>query len=226
MSLRWIIFVCLCVSVLSTSAAIAETRYVSDQLVITLREGMGNQYRVIKTLKTDTPMEVLSEKGRYLFVKLADGSEGYVLKQYIAKKMPTTLRVKKLSAEVEQLRQQQEQQQQLTQKTQAESAMLRQQLSEANSSLTLNEELLKNTKAELSDLQMKAENVLLIDQERQRLKGELSAATKELEQLRQDNKAMLNTAMIKWFVAGGGVLFIGWVAGKFSRKKKRSLGSF
>ncbi len=226
MSLRRIIIACVCVTVLSAGVASADTRYVSDQLVITLREGMSNQYRVIRALKTDTAIEVLSEQDNYLYVQLADGTKGYVLKQYIVKKTPNSLRIKQLSGDVEVLQNTKAKQTQLAEQTQSELVVLRQQLTEAKNALTINEELLNNTQSELSDLQMKAENVVLIDQERQRLKTELSAATTEVESLRQDNNAMLKTAMIKWFLAGAGVLFFGWVAGKFSRKKKRGLGSF
>lgn len=226
MSLRWIMIACACVSVLSAGIASADTRYVSDQLVITLREGMSNQYRVIRTLKTDTAMEVLSEQDNYLYVQLDDGTKGYVLKQYIVKKVPNTLRIKQLSEEVDALQAAKTQQTQLAAENSAELLALRQQLAETKNALTITEEVLSNTKGELSDLQMKAENVVLIDQERQRLKTELSAAIDELESLRQDNNEMLKTAMIKWFVAGAGVLFVGWVAGKFSRKKKRGIGSY
>lgn len=226
MSLRWMMIVCACITVFSAGAVSADTRYVSDQLVITLREGMGNQYRVIKTLKTDTAMEVLSEQDKYLYVQLDDGTKGYVLKQYIINKVPNALRVKQLSEEVAALQTAKAKQTQLAERAQSEMLALQQQLTESRSALNLNEDLLNNTKNELSDLQMKAENVVLIDQERQRLKTELNAANTELESLRQDNNEMLKTAMIKWFVAGGGVLFVGWVAGKFSRKKKRGIGSF
>ncbi|MDY0190976.1 MAG: TIGR04211 family SH3 domain-containing protein [Desulfuromonas sp.] len=226
MRLGWIMIVVACGAVLSAGVASADTRYVSDQLVITLREGMSNKYRVIKTLKTDTAMEVLAEQDNYLYVQLTDGTKGYVLKQYISKKTPNSQRVKQLVDELAALQASQSQQAQLTEQVQSEAAMLRNQLNEANSALTLNEELLNNTKNELNELQIKAENVVLIDEERQRLKTELSAVNDELESLRHDNNEMLKTAMIKWFVAGAGVLFVGWVAGKFSRKKKRGLGSY
>ncbi|OQY20461.1 MAG: hypothetical protein B6I36_00810 [Desulfobacteraceae bacterium 4572_35.1] len=200
---------------LTSAVAAPDTRYVSDQLVITLREGMGNQFRVIRTLKTDTSMEVLSAQGQYLYVKLSDGTQGYVLKQYVSRATPKSFTIKRLQNELAQLQPQLKGQNEL-----------QQQLVEAKKTVAMTEQLLESTKVELKDLQVKAENVMLIDEERQRLKEELGAANGELTQLRNDNAAMLKTAMIKWFVAGGGVLFLGWVAGKFSRKKKRGLGSF
>jgi SH3 domain protein len=171
-------------------------------------------------------MEVLAEQDNYLYVQLDDGTKGYVLKQYIVQKIPNTLRIKQLSGELATLQASKNKQAQLTEQAQSEAVALRNQLNEANSALTLNEELLNNSKNALNELQIKAENVVLIDEERQRLKSELSAVADELVSLRHDNNEMLKTAMIKWFVAGAGVLFVGWVAGKFSRKKKRGLGSY
>lgn len=226
MKIRWMIIGLTFASVLSATVACADTRYVTDQLVITMREGMGNQYRVIKTLRTDTSMEVLSEQGKYLYVRVNDGTEGYVLVQYISKKTPKTVSIAQLRDEVAVLKKRLVAQDQAVATAQGGAANLQQQFSETSQALKISEDLLETTKVELLDLQLKAENVVMIDEERQLVKKELSVAREELERLRQDNDAMLKTAMIKWFLAGGGVLFLGWIAGKFSRKKKRGLGSF
>ena len=66
----------------------AETQYVSDQLIITLREGKGNEYKIIKTLKAGTPLEIIEENERYLKVRTESGSEGWVLKQYVTEETP------------------------------------------------------------------------------------------------------------------------------------------
>ena len=216
----------ICASTLYAAVACADTRYVTDQLVITMREGMGNKYRVIKTLRTDTSMEVLAVQGKYLHIRVKDGTEGYVLVQYISKKIPKTVLIAQLRDEVAALKKQQQEQDRVVATAQGGAATLQQQFSEVSQALTISEDLLETTKVELLDLQLRAENVVMIDEERQLVKKELSVAREELEFLRQDNNVMLNTAMIKWFLAGGSVLFLGWVAGKFSRKKKRGLGSF
>ena len=231
MKIRWtrivltlLVLTILIVSVTTTFAA--DKRYVSDQLVITLREGMGNKFRVITTIKTDTPMEVLSAQDNYLYVRLDDGKQGYVLKRYVAKKTPKTTTIATLRKEIAALEAKLAIQLDSASDSKNEVTTLQQQLLETANALQVSEDLLKTTQEQLSDLQVKAENVVLIDEDRQRLKKSMSVANKELEALRHDNAAILKTAMIKWFLAGGGVLFLGWIAGKFSRKKKRGLGSF
>lgn len=226
MPLRLIIVVTSCVLLFSAGVACADTRYVVDQLVITLRAGMGNQFKVLTTLKTDASMEVLSEQDNYLYVRIADGTEGYVLQQYVTKKSPRSLIIKQLRNQVQILTDELAHQTEVANSAKSEAESLSQKLNQAIKELENNEEMLATSNAALTDLQLKSENVVMIDTERLSLKQQLAEANTDLERLRQDNNAMLKTAMIKWFVAGGGVMFFGWVAGKFSRKKKRSLGSF
>ncbi|MGD8711810.1 MAG: hypothetical protein PVG50_03130, partial [Thiohalophilus sp.] len=52
----------LILALLATAAPIANAaqyQYVSDQLIITLRNGKGNTYQILKTLPTGTRLEVL-----------------------------------------------------------------------------------------------------------------------------------------------------------------------
>ncbi|MDY0292096.1 MAG: TIGR04211 family SH3 domain-containing protein [Desulfuromonadaceae bacterium] len=188
----------------------ADTRYVADQLVITLREGMGNEYRVKRTIKTDTRMEVLEEQGRYLRVRLNDGTEGYVLTQYVSTQRPKSQIIKELEAEVEGLRSQTE--------AQADAVADAEQM---RAEVELLQQRVQRKEEELVEIRELSDNALMLDEERKRLKLELDAAQEELNMLREENRTILSTASTKWFLAGGGTLFVGWVMGKLSRRKKR-----
>jgi len=94
----------------TVGSAREDMRYVSDMLILCLRAGPGNEYKVIRTLQTDTPLEELEEDELYLKVKTDEGEEGWVLKQYITSKTPKPViiaalkrDVKKLKATVEKL---------------------------------------------------------------------------------------------------------------------------
>ena len=204
----------------------AETRYVSDQLVITVREGMGNQYRVTQTIATDTPVEVLDEQGRYLRVRLENGVEGYVLKQYISRSLPKTSVIAKLKQDIAGLEKKMSERHGSVTTLSESNAELEEALIQTRRELEQTQQTLEQTQKQYAELQNKAENTVLIDKERQRLKKDFAELSQKTQQLEEQNAEVLNTAMIKWFVAGAGVLFVGWVAGKFSRKKRRSLGGF
>lgn len=190
--------------------ALADTRYVADQLIITLREGMGNEYRVLRSLKTDTPMEVLEEQGRYLRVRLDDGTEGYVLKQYISSKRPKSQRIEELRAEVERL----------TSEVKEQADVLAE-AEQARAEVELLQQQLRAKAQELDEIRELSDNALMLDKERKRLQRELSEAREELTKLQKENRTILSTVSVKWFLAGGGTLFAGWIMGKLSRRKKR-----
>lgn len=202
--------VCMLTLAVFSQWAAAETRYVADQLVITLREGMGNEYRVLRTLRTDTPLEVLEEQGRYLHVRLDDGTEGYVLKQYVSSKRPKSQRINELEAEVERLTTQV-----------AEHAEVVAEAEQARAEVELLQKQLHAKEEELAEIRELSDNALMLDKERKRLQRELDAAQKELNKLQKENRTMLSTVSVKWFLAGGGTLLAGWIMGKLSRRKKR-----
>ena len=225
----WFVFV-------FTGVAVAETLYVTDQLVITVRRGKSAQHAVIKTVKTGTPLEVLeSEKGEpYLKVRLQSGEEGYVLGQYLSNKTPKPLIISRLQKEVGQLRNKLEEverkRDQLADdlKTiQAETSGKEEELSSYASGL---ETELSRTKQDLQSLKEKhdtlldkSKKIMEISSERDSLLENNRQLTSEVRLLRDEKSSLMRSGMIKWFLAGGGVFFFGWLIGKISRKKKQGL---
>ena len=61
--------------------AMAETRYVSDRLEIQMRAGKGTQFRILRSLPSGTPLEILEvdKQNQYSRVRAPDGVEGWVL---------------------------------------------------------------------------------------------------------------------------------------------------
>ena len=98
-TLKFIIFLL----VLFTGVASADTQYVSDELVITLREGMGSEFKIVRMLKTGAPLEVIEESELYLKVRTKSGLEGWVLKQYVTGEIPKTEIISGLEKKIDQL---------------------------------------------------------------------------------------------------------------------------
>jgi len=219
-----------------TGVAVAETLYVVDQLVITVRRGKSTQHEIIKTVKTGTPLEVLeSVKGEpYVKVRLPSGEKGYVLGQYLSNKTPKPVIIARLQKDVEQLQNKLEEverkRDQLADdlKTiQAETSSKEEKLSSYTSGL---ETELSGTKQELQSLKEKydilldkSKKVVEISTERDTLLENNRSLTSEVRLLRDEKSRQMRSGMIKWFLAGGGVFFFGWLIGKISRKKKQGL---
>ena len=71
-------------ALLTANAVAAEqTRYVSDQLEIPMRSGKSNDYRILKMVKSGTPVTVLQEEDSNSLIKIEGGQQGWVLSRYL-----------------------------------------------------------------------------------------------------------------------------------------------
>lgn len=204
------------------STLAGETRYVRDELVITVRAGQGTRYRVLTTIRTDTQVEVLERQGRYVRVRTPDGTEGWCLAQYLTPEKPKQWRIdklqkqataqkKKIAALQEQLQGVQQQRQQWQQQ--------KTQLQEQLQALQQQNQQLKQKYQQLKD---KSADVVALDQRYQDLQSRFEKLQQHAQRLEKENSSMLKQAMLKWFLAGAGVLLLGWFLGRGSGKKRSS----
>lgn len=200
--------------------ALAKKQYVTDQLVLTLRETVDPNSAVLGHLNTDAAVEILAEEGDFARVSSEIGT-GYVRRHFLTATPPKQITIDRLERQVTTLNQQLEaytaggegQQQEL------------EQLRQDNRQL---ETALAEAQGQLTELQGKYEQILansgeLLEIIRQR--DQLLETTAQLEAeataLREENTSLLKTGIIKWFLAGAGTLCFGWLLGKISRKQRR-----
>ncbi len=188
------------------AVAAEEIYYVSDQLVITLRAGQGDEFRIIKTLRSGTPVEVLEEGEAFAHIRVADGTEGWVRKQYLQDKPTAQVSLDQLSARFK--------------RTQAENRQLGQQLNALkNKHAALDKEhkrLVKDSKAlrkENIHLNQLAQQPLRLEKENQSLKAESVRIKQENERLRSENAGHRESTAQTWFMYGAAVLLLGILAG-------------
>jgi len=218
--------------IITTSVSVyADTQYVSDNLIITMRTGTGDEYKIIRTLKTGTPVEVIEETDQYYKVETEDGEEGWVLKRYITAETPKTIIISRLKDDIIKLKDSIE-------KVNRERGAIKKELQSADSShkdvvRELEESLKKkndqtsNITKELQEMTNKynklaedSDNVVVIVGERDMLNEENARLSADRNNLLRENERLSRRNNIFWFLAGGGVFFTGWIIGKISRKKK------
>ncbi len=215
----------------SLPLAYGATQYVSDNLIITMREGMGNEYKIIKTLKSGTPVEVIEEMGDYYRVRTGDGKEGWVLKRFIETETPKPIiiaglqkKIERLNKDIETLKNEKTSLNQQLQETRKDSGVqsreLEDQLGEKEKEIAALKVQLDAVNNQYKALAEASKDVVKIVGERDVLKQDNARLTSERAELLQENKKLVERNMIFWFLAGGGVFFVGWIAGKVSRKKK------
>lgn len=197
-------------------AAMADTRYVDDQLIVTLRSGEGNNFQILRALPSGTPLDLLQTDGQYAQVKTQDGLVGWMLAQYLTDQpiardrlAAATTKLAQLDSENQQLKQQ------LATLTsnQTHSAATQQQLSSANAKLQKELDHLKDVAAR--PMELAKDNADM----HQRLQ-ELDLQT---HVLKEENAALRDRTNRDWFLAGAGVLLLGLIIGIIlPRLRKRS----
>ena len=209
----------------------ADTRYVGDQLIITLRQGKSTKHKILKTLETGTPVEIIEEGSSYYKVRTSDGTEGYVLRQYISSNPPKSLRIDELEIENSALLKKNDDLEKSKNALEVQIKEIQEKYDNKFSSLTAKSAEIKQDLDQAVDneriitekyntLVAHSENIIEIVKERDQLLQKNKKLTANVKELQKKNEKFADSRMIKWFLAGGGVFFFGWIIGKISRKKR------
>jgi len=217
---------------IAAGSAQADTRYVTDQLIIILRSAADDAAPSLKSLTTDTALEVLEDGGDYLKVRAADGQEGYVKARYVTSDTPKSVVIAKLTGERDRLLQEVATQKARIKELQTGSAAgtaeLEQTVDELKKQLAESRKAGETAASELAALQKKytileqsSGNVLQVVAEREKLQGENERLSGEVETLQGENTWLMQITIAKWALTGAGILFAGWLMGKASRTRRR-----
>lgn len=195
----------------------AETRYISDRLILVLRAEPSDQAEAIARLSSDEAIEVLSESGRFVKVRTKDGTVGFLKAQYLTTKLPKSFTIDTLKKRIDSLEQKLKKTSDLAQ----ESEELAAEISLLQTQLDTEIKKQKELKQRYDHLAQNSAKLLDIIRERDLLKTKNQQLSIETERLRDDNEHLLTKGIIKWFLAGAGVLMVGWIMGKASRRRSR-----
>ena len=214
------------------TVATAETRYVADSLLITVRELPDGSSTRIKNIVTNTQFEVLEESGEYLKIRLEDGREGYVKERYTSADTPKPVLIEKLTVENDKLKKQysdltsslnEKESSSLNKQKELKTELdgLKKALAEQTTTKAQLEADLAKLNKEYTTLKTNADNVVQIVNESEKFRADNERMLIDSEALQNENAMLLRTAVIKWVLTGAGILFIGWIMGKVSRNKRR-----
>jgi SH3 domain protein len=210
----------LLVLLLLAASAHAQTRYVSDRLVVELRRGPSTEYLILRNLEAGTAVQVLEDAGAgYSRVRVPDqGTEGFILTRFLT---PEPIARDKLAAAERGLA-----------SAKARVTELEQQVSTLTAELGGTKTDLAQTRAnhdrvskDLADLRTAAANVVETRDQNESLKQRLIQREREVDELTATNTRLSRQERQNWFIVGAGVLFGGIVIGLIApslRRKRRS----
>lgn len=204
----------------SGSSLLAETRYVKPSSEVVVRRGQGNDYKIIAMVKDGMSVEFLEEGDSYAKVRLANGKEGWMLKRFLSTDPPLEEIVTLLRSEKEEIEQKANE---VAQQLEDISSTLAQTETELITALTEKNQIMTNYQV----LQRDTADVIQIKTDLLQTTKDNESLMRELSSLKQENNNLKKNTAIKWFLAGGGVLFIGILrenAQPVSKKKIITLG--
>lgn len=200
-----------------------KTIYVNDYIDITLRASPGNDHKVIGMLSSGTSLELKGAQEGWSFVVPLEGpfegKEGWVLTRYTTPSKPKSLRVDELLKENEELKAQIED---YTRKIND----LSQELSSVKSELETTKAALQKAETEYNNLRAEAADFLKLKGEYEELKEKFSKINQNYEKISLENDRLQKAQNIKWFLAGSGVFFAGWLIGTVTSRRRNRRFSF
>ncbi len=199
-----LIFLITTVTPLTVSAA--KTLYVSDELFINMRSGKGNGFKIIKIIKSGTPLTVLAKDSGYTLVRTPKGVKGWVLSRFLSKTPSARNLLAQAQKDVAEMRQKY-----ASMKSELENLKQeRDSLSRSETALLTNKEKLNK---ELTRLRKIAARPMQLEEENNQLRNDLVKIEAENHLLKQEYQTLEDNTDQEWFITGAGVLFGGMLLG-------------
>lgn len=202
------------------TTAVAETRYVTDQIVVALRPEQNDTVKPLESLPTGAAVELLEDLGPFLKVRTEGGNTGFVRSRYFVTAPPRSG-----GGGVAALREQLAGER----KKSSELAAEVQRLKEMPAASAGGSAELDAARAELAAVNAKYQQLLSNTDDLPGILREQESLKAEAARLAAENTALRsrvgsnngNGSSLQWFLAGGAVFLVGWLAGKGSRQKRR-----
>jgi len=217
-------FLISCVLILSGNA-MAETRYVSDTLEITMRSGKGTSFGITRMLRSGTPVKVLAtdKKTGYTQVRTNSGKEGWVLSRFLMKGQAARDRLSTAEKNLAELELE-------NRKLTTTMTSLKEEKGTLESSLSTLEGESRGVSQELAEIRRTASSALAIDSENKDLKGRMVSLERQLQTVQQENETLKDRTARDWFMVGAAVVLLGIIVGliipKIRFRKKSSWDTF
>lgn len=194
----------------------AQQIYVSDVQEITVRTGPSLDNKVIQMVKSGSRIEKIRDEGEWAMVRTDTGKEGWVLKRYLSPEAPVKVQFEDFKARNADLVEKAGKVEAIIGKYEEENKNLQKNLAASQSEAA-------KLKSEYETLSKANANVAEMTKSFQEMRAAHDAAKQEMERLRRENETLRDISDVKWFLAGAGVFFGGWLfgylLGRSARKK-------
>ena len=211
--LKQIVFLGIVLTFFSANG-LAESMYVTDLLKLTLRSGPSTEHKILAVVESGQQVEMLEPGEDWSLVRMGDGKEGYVLTRYLMAEPTHNVRLAQLQTKHKALMQQ-------AATLLEENTRLRSESKKLKSSSDGNENALKKLRTDYDSLKAGSADYIELKEKYKTVSGQLAEQTKRADALDEDLRAIEINQYIKWFLAGSGVLLVGFIVGFSARRQRR-----
>jgi SH3 domain protein len=198
---------------LFSASVYGETMYVSDVLKLTLRTGPSIENKIISVIDSGQMMEVIKFGDEWSKVQLPNGKEGWVLSRYLTPNETHNIKLERLEAKHKNLMIQAAELLEENNRLQAENTRL-------STEFKAGQKELAKTQSDYEALKAESAEFLTLKADYSRAASQLAEQTAKAKQLEEELSSLEMNTYIKWFLAGSGVLIVGFLIG-FSTKRQR-----
>ena len=199
---------------LLSTPILAETMYVSDVLKLTVRTGKGQDYKIISVIQSGQTVEVLQPEGKWAFVRLHDGKEGWVLTRYLTNKITNNVKLQWLQKKHKTL---------TIQATTLleENTKFKKEKKELDSMLKKAEKSVEELNTSYETLKTESADYIKLKSKYTKTASQLAEYTEKSELLEKELTKLEFGRTIRWFLAGAGVLLLGFLIGFATKRQRR-----
>ena len=191
----------------------AETMYVSDILKLTLRTGPSTENKILAVIESGQMLDIVKFGDEWSQAQLPSGKEGYVLSRYLTPNETNNIKLERLEAKHKNLMIQ-------AAELLEENNMLKAENKRFSTESKANQKQFVQTQADYEALKAEAAEFITLKANYKRAASQLAEQTTKAKQLEEELSSLEMSTYIKWFLAGSGVLIVGFLIG-FSTKRQR-----
>jgi SH3 domain protein len=199
--LKRMVLIGICLTFFS-AVGYAESMYVTDVIKLTLRSGPSTEYKILEAGED------------WSLARLENGKEGYVLTRYLIPEPTNRVLLEQLQVKHKALTQQ-------AAALLEENTKLKDENKELKSTLDGTENSLQKLDTDYKELKAGSAEFLSLKTKFKQVSEQLAEQTKKADTLEKDLSKVELNQYIKWFLAGSGVLLLGFIVGFSARRQRR-----
>jgi SH3 domain protein len=207
--LGWVLLLCL-----FSASVYGKTMYVSDILKLTLRTGPSIENKILAVIDSGQMMEIVEFGDEWSQVQLPNGKEGWVLSRYLTPNETNNIKLQRLETKHKNLMVQAAELLEENNRLKAENKKL-------STEFKADQKQLVKVRTDYETLKTEAAEFLTLKTRYKRAASQLAEQTAKAQKLEEQLSRLGMNTYIKWFLAGSGVLIVGFIIGFSSKRQRR-----